>query len=349
MKKFFIGIDVSKETLDATFVFVGNLDETSYLHTANSEKGWREILSWAKKVAKEHGCKLSREEAWFCCENTGSYSTGLCEFVTRRKFDIAECHALDIKHSMGLQRGKTDKTDSKVIAEYAMRFSDKLKPYVEPSSEEKKLRALIDYRTDLVRDRVSCRNRLHSKSVLVGNKHNPGIVRCDLEKRIKALTASIKKIEAEIDELVQKVPELKEVYDILMSFKGVGMVNAVTLMVRTSNFKKFGLDARRIASYYGVAPFPKESGTSVRGKTQVSRCADKNIKALLTQAAGAAVRHNANLRQYYLRTIERGKNHSLALNNVKNKIIHILVAMVRNKTKYDPDFFKNNYQKIGIA
>ena len=349
MKKFFIGIDVSKETLDATFIFVGELNETSYLHTENSEKGWREVLSWAKKEAKERRLKLSREEAWFCCENTGSYSTGLCEFVTRRKFDIAECHALDIKRSMGLHRSKTDKTDSKLIAEYAMRFSDRLKPYVEPSPEEKKLKALIDYRTDLVRDRVSCRNRLHSKSVLIGNKHNPGVVRCDLEKRIKALTVSIKRIEDEIEALVRSVPELKEVYDILISFNGVGLVNAITLMVRTSNFKKFGLDARRIASYYGVAPFPKESGTSVRGRTQVSRCADKNIKALLTQAAGAAVRTNAYLRQYYLRTIGKGKHRMLALNNVKNKILHILVAMVRNKTKYDPDFFKNNYQKIGIA
>lgn len=343
MKKFFIGIDVSKETLDATFLFKEDHSIENYIRVENSNKGFRELLKWAKDCAKALDYKLSKAETWFCCENTGSYSVNLCEFIASRHMEIAEEHPAKIYASRSVQRGKTDKGDSLAIADYAMRYEDKLSAYLPPTDDEKKLRALLDYRADLVKEMIMNKNRLHSKSVLKGNKHNPGLMRRDTEKRIKALAASIKAVEAEINALISSVPEMAEIYGLLTSFKGVGPVNAVTLMVRTGNFKRFDYNARKLASYYGCAPFPWESGTSVKGRTKVSKKADKSLKAVLTQSALCAIKHNRPIKEYYQRLVEMGKHQNVALNNVKNKILHILVAMVKNKTEFDPNFVKMQY------
>lgn len=343
MKKIFIGIDVSKETLDATAIFQGNLGEKAYTRVGNNGSGHRELLKWAKGLAKQAGMKLSREEALFCCENTGAYGTTLCEFLSERHMEIWEEHPTKISRSLPLKRGKTDKADSAAIAEYAMRYQDKAVPYKPMTESQKKLRALLNYRADLVKQRTMATNQLKSRSVLKGSKHNPGLIRRDCEARIKSLTASIRAVEKEAEALIAADKDLAQVYEILVSFKGVGPINAITIMVRTSNFEKFDMNARKLAAYYGVAPYPNESGTSVKGQSRVSQCADKSIKALLSQAALSAARHNKPLRDYYQRLTAAGKKEGVVLNNIKNKILHILVAMVRNKTKFDPNYIERYY------
>lgn len=105
------------------------------------------------------------------------------------------------------------------------------------------------------------------------------------------------------------------------------------------------MDARKIACYYGVAPFGKESGTSVHSPARTSHFANKLIKSLLTQAASIAKMFNPEIRAYYDRFIQRGKHKSVALNNVKNKLLRIIVALVRNKTMYDSKTFKFYQQR----
>lgn len=63
------------------------------------------------------------------------------------------------------------------------------------------------------------------------------------------------------------------------------------------------------------------------------------IKALLAQAAQCARIYNPEIKEYYNRLIKRGKKPLVALNNVKNKLIRIIVALVRNKTLYNPQTY----------
>lgn len=109
-------------------------------------------------------------------------------------------------------------------------------------------------------------------------------------------------------------------------------------MVYTNNFKKFNYDARKIACYYGIAPFGKESGTSVHSAPHVHYMANRLIKAMLTQAALASVRFCPAIASYYVRHIGRGKKNMVALNNVKNKLLHMVTAMVKNGQKYNPEY-----------
>ena len=119
--------------------------------------------------------------------------------------------------------------------------------------------------------------------------------------------------------------------------KNVISQNAVSLMVYTNNFTKFAYNPRKIACYYGIAPFGRDSGTSVHTDPRVGFIANKMLKSLLTQAALASVRTCPQIAKYYQRLIERGKKPMVALNNVKNKMIAIITAMVRTGCMYQPD------------
>ncbi len=100
------------------------------------------------------------------------------------------------------------------------------------------------------------------------------------------------------------------------------------------------MSSRKIACYDGVAPFGKESGTSVHSPARTSHFANKLIKSLLGQAAQSARIHNAEIKDYYQRMMAKGKKHSVAMNNIKNKLLRIIVALVRKKVKYDPKTYE---------
>jgi hypothetical protein len=89
-----------------------------------------------------------------------------------------------------------------------------------------------------------------------------------------------------------------------------------------------------------MAPFGKQSGTSIKTQPHVSHLANKQIKVLLTQAAKSAVRYDPNIRDYYQRKIAEGKNKWLVINNVRNKLIHRIFALVKNKQSYQLDYVR---------
>ena len=139
-------------------------------------------------------------------------------------------------------------------------------------------------------------------------------------------------------ELIKSDEELTEVFTIVTSVPGIGTQNAVCLMVYTDNFRRFNYDSRKISCYYGIAPFGKDSGTSVHSDPHVHYMANRQIKAMLTQASLAAVKFNPIMARYYMRLVERGKKKQVALNNVKNKLIHLVTAMVRNRQLFSPEY-----------
>ena len=147
---------------------------------------------------------------------------------------------------------------------------------------------------------------------------------------------AIKECDLMIDRIIESDAELKENYAIITSIKGVARQNGACLLIFTNNSRRFDLDARKIACYYGVAPFGKDSGTSIHSPAKTSHFANKLIKSLLGQAAHCAKKFNPEIREYYNRLIGRGKKPQVALNNVKNKLIRIIVALVRKKVYYDP-------------
>ena len=155
------------------------------------------------------------------------------------------------------------------------------------------------------------------------------------EKMIEYINRQIKEIESQMKDIIASDGKILKTYTILTSMKGISLVNAVALIVYTNNFARFDFNARKICSYWGVAPFAHQSGTSINGTPHVSVYADKYLKSLLSEAVLCAMRFCPAISAYSARLKARGKHPSIIKNNCKNKMLHILVAMVRTGKCYE--------------
>ena len=338
MKKIFIGIDFAKEKFDAAIIEACGLKEfgdRQFGTFSNNKKGYCRFLKWVKSNAG-----VSTAEEWlFCGEDTGSCSLGLSKWLYGRGYDMWIENAYVIKHSNGIQRVKTDRADASMIAEYAWRHQDKAALFEPLSDSLTQLREVFLYRHKLVQQRVAMDVRKQDKEVSDKTRALSFINRKS-KHLIAEIDKAIKECDAMIDRIIESDDELRENYTTVTSVKGVARQNGACLLIFTNNFKRFDMDARKIACYYGVAPFAKESGSSVHTPARTSHFANKLIKSLLSQAAMIAKIFNPEIKEYYDRLIKRGKKHSVALNNVKNKLLRIIVALVRKKTVYDPEAYK---------
>ena len=345
MKKIFIGIDFSKEKFDATLIKAEGLEECApSVHEVfdNKASGFRRLVKWVKANAEGFTA-----DTWlFCGENTGGYSIALSNYLYASGYDLwLEC-AYKIKHSAGIQRVKNDKADSRAIADYAMRNYDKMILYKPQSTSLAALREVFLYRHSLVRQKVALQVRRNEKRLTQDKSDIKTFMSFTSKHLITEVNKAIGKCDEKIKEIIAADDELREIFDIITSMPGIGVINATCLMVYTDNFNKFELNSRKISCYYGIAPFGRQSGSSINGRPQVSPFANRMIKSLLSQAALVATKADINLYNYRQRLIQRGKHPLLIQNNIKNKMLHRLVAMVRNRQKYNPDYIFDNTKYV---
>ena len=349
--KLIIGIDFSKEKFDATIIAAKGREELSpRIHNvfANNIKGFRNFCQWV-----ESNSHLIDKSDWiFGGENTGEYCKALAYYLygTGRNVWIEDAYRM--KHTMGMIREKSDEADSNRIAEFIMRNHDKAVWYKPASQGIQDLREVFLWRQSLVseRQRLVVRNREKQsvdkdvrevrKALKDQTKKKTGLdfVKRQTLRQIKELDKQIKECDVEIERIIDADEVLSETKRIVTSIKGVGLQNTAALIAYTDNFERFNYNARKIACYYGIAPFKDESGSSVRHGTHISPMANRMLKALLSEAALCAIRYCPEIKVYYDRMIMNKKKKQVALNNVKNKLMHIIVAMVRNHTTYTPAY-----------
>jgi len=328
MKNLFIGIDFSKQTFDVSFFEKGGTGEIFYSQFENNKDGFKHLVKW---ISSNTGVR--KDEWLFCGEHTGLYSLELPAFLLKQKLFIWLENPLQIKRSSGIKREKTDKTDSLDIAHYAFRFQDKAMCYKLPDKVFRSLQNLLSFRGRLVKNK---------QELLVAAKEMRRVFNRDKTARyiyeqsmleIGRLSKKIKEVEAQMLSLLDETEEVKTNYDRITSIKGIGMINALTILIYTENFTRF-TDCRKFACYVGVVPFDKSSGTSLNRGKRISRLANIQIKTLLTQAAKCAIVYNPKLRGYYQRKIAEGKSMKIVINNVRNKLLQIMFALVQKGQSY---------------
>jgi transposase len=327
--KNYIGIDVSKETLDfyvtnfsAQFVINGQI--------TNDVKGIKELF----RKLKKH--KISNSESLFCFENTGVYSMNVSIILSEYEVDFSHCSALEIKQSKGISRGKSDKSDAKDIAMYALRNIDKIVLSEVPDPDIMSLKLLYAEREKLVDAIKDFSSTKENKDFLPKKVY--GHTETINKKTLLFLKKTLSEIEKTIREIISNNEELKQKKKLLISVPGIGEVTSLYLLLATKGFKSFA-NWRKFACYCGIVPFEYSSGTSIKGKSKVSHFADKKMKSILHLAALSAIRHDAEMKTYYERKKQEGKHSLLVINNVKCKIISRAFAVIgRNEA------FVNTYK-----
>lgn len=327
-KKVFIGIDVSKKTFDAVIYNEKGAKPCECRHNKffNDEDGFDSFLSWA--VSDMH---VRRSSVVVGMEDTGIYCYDLRMFLEAKGVDYCCFNALRIGLDMGCVRGKDDRTDAWRIARHTYQNRDTLRFSKLACATVLKLKELSSERARLVRQLAM------NKAFVTDRKDRKPTPQTERAKRLVAqLKELIAEVEAEMKAVLEQDGEIRHNYELLNSIKGVGPVNAIAVIVSTDNFRAF-CNARQYACYVGIAPFPHSSGTSVKGKTRVSKFANAEIKAVLSQAAKSAVVYNTEMRYYFERKIALGKHYGCVLNAVKFKLVSRMFAVVRNNTEYVED------------
>ena len=336
MKKIIIGIDVSKEKCDATAILTENglmeVKKLDYIVFENRANGFRSLLSWSRKLMP----KATDEELLFVCETTGAYDRAMCDYLFGKGMDVWRESALQINRCGGVRRGKDDRTDSLMIAEYAMRHMDKMHLYESPDSRILELRAVFMYRRKLEQEKTSKLVRVKELEATAGKSRTLSFILRDAKKSVSQLENSIRECEKRIRDLINDDEDMQRNYSHLDTVKGLGIVNIAAFIIFTNNFRNFRT-ARQMATYWGVVSFRRISGTSVDKRADVRRLSSSMLKSYITQAAMHTIVRGGIYYEYYQRLIARGKTHSVALNNAKNKLIHLAMSLVENDMDYEPN------------
>ena len=157
------------------------------------------------------------------------------------------------------------------------------------------------------------------------------------ETEVTHKTSQIRNVEIAMREIIFSNHELKKQYKLITSIKGVGVQTALFMIVTTGAFTKFPT-WRKYASYCGIAPFPNTSGTSIRGKSRVSNLANKKLKKLFNLCAKSAIQHNQEMKGYYLKRVEEGKDKMKVINIIRCKLLARIFATIKRQTPYVDTF-----------
>lgn len=333
-KKYFIGIDISNKTLDLAL-----MEERAYgafidKKIENSLKGYDQILVWLSKQNK------TLENCLFCMEHTGTYGLLLFAWLTQMGIDYCVEPGMQIKKSLGMTRGKNDKVDARRIAEYACTNRAKLKSFIMPSTLVLQIKQLLTYREQNIKIRTSLKNSIKSHQQyqrISGLKE----ISERILQQIKQQNILIEEIEKQIIVLIESDPQVKSNFELIKSIKGIGLVIAAFMLVTTNNFTSFE-NGRKYACYTGIAPFEYSSGTSIRGRSKVSNLGNKTMKALLANGANSASKWDPQLKAYYKRKTEEGKDHKLVMNSISCKLVNRMFAVVKRQTPYAL-FYEHNF------
>lgn len=325
-KSYFLGMDISKLTIDYQLIDLMDKGLLSGQIT-NDEKGIKQLI----KTLKEKG--FDSRLILFGMENTGIYCNPMKVFSVAKSLDLVVGNAFDIAHSKGLRREKSDSADAFMIAQYLRKNLPKIRLYIPDSEIVMQLKRLQSSRQMLLKQKHQLdRHLLETKDFIPAKEYKT--LANTLNQTIISIQKAIVAVDQQINDLLCQQEELENNVEIIESIPGVGRQTAIALITSTNNFKTI-TEPRKAACHGGIAPFKNESGTSIKSVPRVSHLANKTLKKALHMAALSAVRWCVPLKLFYEKKVAEGKNKMSVLNAVRNKIIHMVYAMIRKNEKYN--------------
>lgn len=222
-------------------------------------------------------------------EATGRYGEGLAEFLYENGHKVSILNSAQIRYysKSCLTRSKTDKVDSKLIAEFASKHETKTwKPL---SSQMKKLKALERCLDSFKHDKTQITNRLEQEKDKDVQKL--------LKERMELIEKQIETLDAALKKLLTTTEEIKTSVALLENIPGIGITTAMTLLGELPDLSAFE-SAKQLSAYAGLNPSVRSSGSSVRGKGCLSKIGSSFLRKTLYFPAMTAMRHNPPLKEF---------------------------------------------------
>ena len=308
------GVDVSKDVFDI------HGSKSGHDQFENNASGFKSFL------------KSLPKESLVVMEATGYYHYRLAQFLYKQNIIVSVVNPLSVKRfiQMKLAKIKTDKSDAKAICEYAQVNDVPLyNALTNVQSECLQLFRLMD---SFLKKRTATKNKIHGEEVLgIPSKW----VYRSLKRDKKHLDKELKGIEERLLSLVKKEQQVQ--LTLLISIPGIGLKTALFMLIITDGFTKFE-SSKQLCSYVGITPTIRESGSSVRGRSRISKVGNRKLRNLLFLCSFNACKHNKACKEIYERIVNKGKSKKLALIAVSNKLIKQSFAIVKSGLPYDEKY-----------
>ncbi len=318
-----LGIDIAKLKFDVCLIKpAGGVKHKVF---ANTRHGFEQLIRWldSHQVSNLHAC----------LEATGSYGEPLALFLFEAEITVSLVNPAAVRAfaNAGLSRTKTDKVDAELIARFCL--AQQPKAWQPPAPELRELQALVRRLESLIEMRVAEENRLSSGV-------STETVKDSLEQHITYLIEQIKRTEALIREHINNDPDLKEQSALLDSIPGIGATTAALLLAEIVNIKHY-TSARQVAAYAGLVPRERRSGSSVRGRTCLSKIGNARLRKALYFPAITALRSSDFFKDWASGLRERGKSKMSVIGAAMRKLIHLAYGVLKTGKPFDPNWAKS--------
>jgi transposase len=308
-----IGVDIAKQKFDVA-AFAGGKYKSKVF--SNDRTGIERFCQWLERYADPH----------VCLEATGRYGEALATALADAGIRVSVVNPARIAAfaKTELTRGKTDKSDAKLIA----RFCAVHRPpaWEPPPRNLRELQMLVRRLDNLLEMQQMERNRLDGAQ---------GAVRASLEAVLATLEAQVQATREQIRDHIDRDPDLRERRDLLDSIPGLGLATIPVLLATLGDPQRFTSD-KQAAAFAGLNPAERQSGTW-KGKTRLSKTGDALIRKALYMPALVAWRHNPLIRAFCQRLKGRGKAGKAVVGAAMRKLLCLAYAVLKSGRPFDPD------------
>ncbi len=307
----YFGIDISHLVFDVTD------SDGNYHQFKNNSSGFKKFV------------RLLDFDSHCVMEATGYYHYQLAYYLLENGINVSVENPLAVKRfiQMKLSKIKTDKSDSKLICEYAQQVE--LKLWKGNSKDEMECLQITRALSVYTKQSTMLKNKLHGEAVL--GQPSKAVV-SSLKRSLRQLEKEIKTLEDKLLVLVKQTHQ--DLLTRLETIPGIGRKTAIMLVVLTGGFDRFS-SASELCSYAGLTPVIRQSGSSVKGRPRISKIGNQKLRNLLFMCSFNACKYNKACRELYERIVAKGKSKKLALIAVCNKLLKQAFAIAKSGLIYD--------------
>lgn len=328
MQEVIVGIDVSKNKVDVAFL-IG--DQITLKEYPNQEKGYLAMMSWIQK----NGLFVSS----VCMEATGAYSEKIAEYFYDAGFFVSVVNPLQIKRFAQslLARTKTDRADARNIAYFAQKM--KLTRWHPLSPEKKALRSQV-------RRLDSLKGLLLQENNRIQEEKDPTVTAAT-HRLIAFLKNETKLLKKNIDAQIKQSQQLKNASALLETIPGVGAETARQIIAHI-DVERFE-HSKQLSAFVGLNPRQHQSGSSVRGKTRISKMGDGKLRRTFYMPAVVAIKYNPVIADFYETLVRRGKPKMVAICAAMRKLLHIVYGVLKSGMPFSMELARRHLPEEKLA
>jgi transposase len=318
MNSIILGIDISKATFDAALLINSKIKTKKF---NNTTKGFYALIEWLK--AK------NADNAHACMEATGFYGLKLAQYLYDNNLKVSVVNPARIKGfaQSKLCRVKTDKADSKLIAN----FCQVMKPDLwHPTAfHVQELQQFINRLDALISIKNQETNRLEGLS---------NVVAINVKSHIEFLDQQIKDIEELIKNHIEKHKDLSDKSTLLDSIPGIGKRTIAVVLAFLSDIENFD-SVKQVVAFVGLNPKQRQSGTSVRGASRISKTGKAELRKAFFMPAIVSLKCNPIIKNFSDRLSKAGKPKMVIVIAAMRKLLHIVYGVLKTQTVFNSNIY----------